>query len=77
MVLALTDVKRLPADLAGLIVAAGALSWSTAAWLQFRLDGKDRGAGRNKRVMTGIGHDYRRGRGYILSLAISFRIKPE
>lgn len=31
VVLALTDVKKLPADLAGLIVAAGALSWSTAA----------------------------------------------
>ncbi|RXZ78616.1 MFS transporter [Paenibacillaceae bacterium] len=55
VVLALTDVKKLPADLAGLIVAAGALSWSAAAWLQTRLDTKDQGLGRNKRVMTGIG----------------------
>lgn len=36
VVLALTEVKGLPADLAGLIVAAGALSWSAAAWLQSR-----------------------------------------
>ncbi|MFF2481716.1 MFS transporter [Paenibacillus sp. NPDC058071] len=55
VVLALTDVKNLSADLAGLIVASGALSWSAAAWFQSRLDAKDQGAGRNKRVMTGIG----------------------
>jgi len=54
VVLALTEVKHLPADLAGLIVAAGALSWSTAAWLQSKLDGKDHGTGRIKRVMAGI-----------------------
>lgn len=55
VVLALTDVKKLPADLAGLIVAAGALSWSTAAWLQSKLDVKDHGKGRKKRVIIGIG----------------------
>jgi len=54
VVLALTEVKNMPADLAGLIVAAGALSWSTAAWLQSKLDGKDNGRGRNKRVKAGI-----------------------
>ncbi|MCP3772182.1 MFS transporter [Paenibacillus sp. MZ04-78.2] len=55
VVLALTKVKGLPADLAGLIVAAGALSWSTAAWLQSKLDEKDSGRGRKKRIITGIG----------------------
>ncbi|XOK63210.1 MFS transporter [Paenibacillus elgii] len=55
VVLALTEVKGLPADLAGLIVAAGALSWSTAAWLQSNLDEKDSGRGRKKRIITGIG----------------------
>ncbi|GGG76073.1 MFS transporter [Paenibacillus radicis (ex Gao et al. 2016)] len=55
VVLALTDVKKLPADLAGLIVAAGALSWSAAAWFQSKLDAKDQGTGRNKRVTAGIG----------------------
>lgn len=54
VVLALTEVKKLPADLAGLIVAAGALSWSAAAWLQSKLDAKDHGTGRNKRVTVGI-----------------------
>ncbi|NQX47676.1 MFS transporter [Paenibacillus tritici] len=55
VVLALTDVKKLPADRAGLIVAAGALSWSAAAWLQSKLDAKDHGTGRKKRVTVGIG----------------------
>lgn len=55
VVLALTEVKGLSADLAGLIVAAGALSWSTAAWLQSKLDERDRGRGRKKRVTFGIG----------------------
>ncbi|MEK3836024.1 MULTISPECIES: MFS transporter [unclassified Paenibacillus] len=55
VVLALTDVKKLPADMAGLIVAAGALSWSAAAWIQSKLDAKDHGTGRKKRVTVGIG----------------------
>ncbi|MEC0211052.1 MFS transporter [Paenibacillus ehimensis] len=55
VVLALTEVKGLPADLAGLIVAAGALSWSAAAWLQSKLDEKDSGRGRKQRITAGIG----------------------
>jgi MFS family permease len=54
VVLALTDVKKLPADMAGLIVAAGALSWSAAAWYQSKLDARDQGMGRKKRVTVGI-----------------------
>ncbi|PYI56917.1 MFS transporter [Paenibacillus flagellatus] len=55
VVLALTEVKGMSADRAGLIVAAGALSWSFAAWLQARLDKKDRGLGRKRRITIGIG----------------------
>ncbi|WP_018755978.1 MFS transporter [Paenibacillus terrigena] len=55
VVLALIKVKGLSADLAGLIVAAGALSWSMAAWLQSKWDDKDHGRGRKKRVISGIG----------------------
>jgi MFS family permease len=55
VVLALTNVKGLPADVAGLIVAAGAISWSIAAWLQSKLDEKDQGSGRRQRVMIGVG----------------------
>lgn len=54
VVLALIQVKGLSADIAGLIVAAGALSWSTAAWLQSKLDERDAGKGRKKRVITGV-----------------------
>ncbi|MCE5172260.1 MFS transporter [Paenibacillus profundus] len=55
VVLALTEVKGLSEELAGLIVAAGALSWSAAAWLQSQLDERDHGQGRKKRVIFGIG----------------------
>ncbi|XGA13882.1 MFS transporter [Paenibacillus thiaminolyticus] len=54
VVLALIQVKGLSADIAGLIVAAGALSWSTAAWLQSKLDERDAGRGRKKRVLIGV-----------------------
>ncbi len=46
VVLGLTRIKGLTADVAGLIVAAGALSWSAAAWVQSKLDERDQGRGR-------------------------------
>lgn len=54
VVLALANVKGLSADVAGLIVAAGAISWSIAAWLQSKLDEQDHGKGRKQRVMIGV-----------------------
>ncbi|CAH1056803.1 MFS transporter [Paenibacillus pseudetheri] len=54
VVLALTNVKGLSADVSGLIVAAGAISWSVAAWLQSKLDEQDHGRGRKQRVMIGV-----------------------
>nr|WP_318283462.1 MFS transporter [Paenibacillus xylanexedens] len=55
VILGLTEMKGLSAETAGLLVAAGSLSWSGAAWLQARLDVKDQGDGRKLRVMYGIG----------------------
>ncbi|MDQ0089001.1 hypothetical protein J2T12_002411 [Paenibacillus anaericanus] len=55
VVLALTTVKGLSADVAGIIVAAGAISWSAAAWLQSKLDERDHGNGRKQRVSVGVG----------------------
>ncbi|WP_217559272.1 MFS transporter [Paenibacillus sp. GbtcB18] len=55
VILALTEVKGVSAEFAGLLVAAGSLSWSAAAWLQAKLDARDRGRGRKRRVMLGIG----------------------
>ncbi|MDM5277698.1 MFS transporter [Paenibacillus silvae] len=55
VILGLTEMKGLSAHNAGLLVAAGSLSWSGAAWLQARWDAKDEGAGRKQRVMLGIG----------------------
>lgn len=55
VVLGLTRIKGLTADVAGLIVAAGALSWSAAAWVQSKLDERDQGRGRKGRVTAGVG----------------------
>lgn len=54
LVLALTALKGYAADRAGLVVALGSLSWSAAAWLQARLDKRDRGRGRRARVVVGV-----------------------
>jgi len=54
LVFALTTLKEHASDTAGLVVAVGTLSWSTAAWLQARLDRRDGGDGRRLRVQIGI-----------------------
>ena len=54
LVFALTTLKEHASDTAGLVVAVGTLSWSTAAWLQARLDRRDGGNGRRLRVQIGI-----------------------
>ncbi|WP_028596614.1 MFS transporter [Paenibacillus assamensis] len=54
VVLALVEVKGLSEELAGLIVAAGALSWSGAAWLLSVLDARDQGKGRKIRIHIGV-----------------------
>jgi hypothetical protein len=54
LVFALTTLKAHASDTAGLVVAVGTLSWSTAAWLQARLDRHDGGNGRRLRVQVGI-----------------------
>ncbi|BBI30958.1 MFS transporter [Cohnella abietis] len=54
LVLALTDIKGLTADTAGLIVASAAISWSVVAILQARWDAADNGRGRNARIVIGI-----------------------
>lgn len=54
LVLALTDVKGVAADMAGLIVASAALSWCAVSYLQSRWDAADQGHGRQKRIITGV-----------------------
>ncbi len=54
LVLALTEVKGYATDMAGLIVASAALSWSAAAAIQARLDVRDQGKGRRTRVLVGV-----------------------
>ncbi|WP_414850654.1 MFS transporter [Brevibacillus sp. IT-7CA2] len=54
LVLGLTSILGLTADKAGLAVASAAISWSLAANVQAKLDKKDQGAGRKKRIITGL-----------------------
>ncbi len=65
IVLALTEVKGLSADKAGLIVAAGGVSWSFAAWVQSKLDERADGQQREQRVTAGLG---------IMTLGIMFAV---
>jgi MFS family permease len=55
MPLALTRLHGLTLSEAGLVVSAGALSWSAGAMLQGRLDRRDAGAGRARRIQLGGG----------------------
>lgn len=54
LVLGLTSVLGMTADKAGLAVASAAISWSLAANVQAKWDAADHGAGRKKRVVTGL-----------------------
>lgn len=46
LILALTEISDYRATTAGLVVSAGAISWTTATWIQSRLDSHDKGRGR-------------------------------
>lgn len=54
LVLALTEELGFSAGMAGLVVASASISWSAAANVQARLDRRDAGLGRNRRVLTGL-----------------------
>ncbi|MBP1992141.1 MFS transporter [Paenibacillus eucommiae] len=54
LVLALTEIKGIAPDIAGLIVASAALSWCAATYVQSYWDSKDKGQGRNKRIALGV-----------------------
>ena len=53
LVLALNEVSGYAATTAGLVVSAGALSWTAGTWTQERLDKRDEGRGRRGRVLVG------------------------
>jgi MFS family permease len=52
--LGLTELRGLSLTRAGLALTAAALFWTTGSWLQARLDTRDEGAGRQRRVMFGF-----------------------
>lgn len=54
LVLALTDLRGYSPSIAGLAIATGSLAWTACAWLQARLDRRDNGAGRAKRIQLGV-----------------------
>lgn len=53
LVLALNEISGYAATTAGLVVSAGALSWTTGTWVQERLDKHDEGRRRHTRVLVG------------------------
>ncbi|MDQ4127719.1 MAG: MFS transporter [Actinomycetota bacterium] len=54
LILALTESSGYTAITAGLVVSAGALSWTTATWIQERLDKRNEGHGRRARTLFGV-----------------------
>ncbi|NEW07725.1 MFS transporter [Paenibacillus sp. SYP-B3998] len=54
LVLALTEIKGVAPDVAGLIVASAALSWCAATYVQSYWDTHDKGQGRYKRISIGV-----------------------
>lgn len=54
LVLALTALGGYSAGTAGLVISAGSLAWTTGAWLQERLDQRNEGQSRERRVVAGV-----------------------
>lgn len=54
LVLTLTDLRGYSPSVAGLAIATGSLAWTACAWLQARLDRRDNGAGRARRIQLGV-----------------------
>lgn len=52
--LGLTSLRGLGTAQAGIVLSGSALSWTTGAWLQARLEARDRGAGRRRRTAMGF-----------------------
>ncbi len=53
LVLTLNEVSDYRATTAGLVISAGAISWTAGTWLQERLDRRHEGRGRRTRVLNG------------------------
>jgi MFS family permease len=54
MPLALTELHDFSSARAGLVISAASLSWSLGSFLQARLDRRDGGAGRPRRLLAGL-----------------------
>ena len=54
MPLALVELRGFSAAQAGLVISAASLSWSLGSFLQARLDRRDHGAGRPRRLLAGL-----------------------
>ena len=54
LVLTLTDLRGYSPSIAGLAIATGSLAWTACAWIQARLDRRDNGEGRARRIQLGV-----------------------